>query len=194
MKGPISETLSLYSSALRHNDEKACLPPGDYRIDFYLNGNLALTQYKSGSFGVFEPTRWREMGISFCRPADWQAWVDSKVPDTDLVRGMQTKSGKPAIFAFTFLAPAELPGFKDRNGYFLDQAKQRLVDLGILPADPASPLLNADEQCDDLPAHGWGYRVWSANEGWIHVAFLSLETPPAGEACNMLLSIDNDNI
>ena len=173
------------------NDDASCFVGGKYRAEFYVNGTKVLVREFPMSFYGFNVTRWHQLGIVFCRPASWRAWQDpSTHPDLDLVQGLQTKNGTPAVFAFTFFSPATLPGKISKEGYFLNRALQYLRNAAVLPVDGALPVA-VEQACErGKPVGGFIGKVWTTPEG-VHVGLVLGKSLTAEQACNVALSINS---
>jgi tetratricopeptide (TPR) repeat protein len=84
-------------------NSRACPKPGEYRIDFYENGERVGSTTQEVSPGVLgDPVQFQEevLGISVCRPTDWtvdeqEAFVLFSSPDDRLSFGVGTQPVDP---------------------------------------------------------------------------------------------------
>jgi hypothetical protein len=175
-------------SYLWSDDSESCLAAGKYRAEFYVNGALALSQNFPMRFDGFDVTRWHDVNVSLCRPASWRPWRRSAPggSDFDLVRGLETKDGAPAVFAFVFFSPADLPTAVSREDYFLERAQQYLRDAGVLGADSHPALATVHDACAGaLSAGDLIVKTWISYEGWVHVALVFADAMSPDQACDV---------
>jgi hypothetical protein len=71
----------------------ACLPPGEYKLELYLDGQLARTSTAPGSWTQHRPTALRTLRLGACVPHGWRgpersglgsSWRDGKRAEFDL--------------------------------------------------------------------------------------------------------------
>jgi hypothetical protein len=180
-------------SYLASNDNAACLVGGKYRAEFYVNESLTLRHEFPMRFDHYDVTRWHDLDLSLCHPAGWRPWQKPKKDSSglfDLVEGLQTETGAPAVFGFTFFSPAELAKKESRETFFLEQALQYLHDAGVLKGTERPHLAAVDATCaQSLPAGDLVQKAWATQAGWVHVALIFADALPAGQACDVARSI-----
>ncbi|HLL28288.1 MAG TPA: hypothetical protein VKT73_11665 [Xanthobacteraceae bacterium] len=178
-------------SFLRRTDHEHCLPPGDYRAEFYLNGKLALEKEFSPGFKDFDAGRSREINIALCKPAAWKAWLgpETQTWNPELVRGYTTADGKPAAFLASYLAP---PALVADEGYFLQRILQSLQTYKFITPEEANEFQAQPLSCDDNPAPDAPLlqKQWTG-DGLVYVGIVFPKTLAAGEACDLMRSIGN---
>lgn len=88
------------------NAPSFCLPPGRYRVEFYLNGELVPKETKEMEAPAFSDYRSRELNIAVCRPNNWKlSDFRENEEGRHLVRAFVTPEDKGIAYLFTFFAP-----------------------------------------------------------------------------------------
>jgi tetratricopeptide (TPR) repeat protein len=80
----------------------ACLPPGSYRGEVYLNGRLVGSGETVLPAGTEEAFVARDLTVAFCRPADWQPLEDA-LPG--LIGGTTNPDGSSGAYAVRYAFP-----------------------------------------------------------------------------------------
>ncbi|HXN99056.1 MAG TPA: hypothetical protein VN881_08280 [Candidatus Acidoferrales bacterium] len=182
-----------FKSALQSSSVNSCLPPGEFRAEFYLNGQrLDFGSSGKVSFGAdsskpgsqFKPTVLRDLDLEMCYPKNWKNWTFKNTTDPGLIAGYvdPADSGSGA-FLFTYYYPQP-----DDNS--TSSAKTALVEksLKVLASEgliSQSGMSREPDACDNYVERPnvtrARYRssentvlskVWFANDGIAHVGLV----------------------
>lgn len=175
------------------NSPSFCVPPGRYRVEFYING-YAVDTGKSLEMDVrgYRNYRSREMDFALCLPDDWKnASTRAAGDNRNLVQAFSTPQNSAVLYLFTLFLPIETG---DWDGRAIDRAWEwikRLTRSGSVPSDEAfRAAVERFKGCDRPIVPGTVLsRVWRLPNGLIRVAFVIGDAAPGGQACQVLESI-----
>jgi hypothetical protein len=183
---------SARESFLLRSGHERCLPAGDYRAEFYLNGALVLQKELTPAFKDFDAGRLRELNVSFCKPKTWKAWLGPEAEkwNPDLVRGYTAAGGEPAAFFASYLAPTALAADK---AYFLQRTLQSLQTYKLVTPEEANALQTRVETCDEnsSPNAALLQRQWRTQDGLVYVGLVFPRAVAGDRACDLVRSIEN---
>jgi tetratricopeptide (TPR) repeat protein len=183
---------SATESFLLRSGHTQCLPAGDYRAEFYMNGNLALEKELTPTFKDFEAGRSREINVSACKPKTWKAWLGPEAGkwNPDLLRGYVTADGAPAAFFASYIAP---DGLATDKSYFLQRILQSLQTYKFVTPQQANEWQTRVETCEGNPAPNAALlqKQWPSKDGLIYIGLVFPQTLPEGQACDLVRSIGN---
>ncbi len=95
-------------SYLDATGEHRCLPGGDFRAEFYLNGKLVADESKSLALDhEFKGAGLHDINFEACYPSTWSDWAyrPTDVTGPELVRGSISPDSKRGVYLFTFFYP-----------------------------------------------------------------------------------------
>jgi hypothetical protein len=174
------------------NSPSYCLPPGNYRAEFFLNGTRVPDFNDKGTeIPGYQNFRSRELDVAFCGPADWQPLPLSIPRDTrQLVRVYKNAEGNGTVYLFTFFSPKNPMDTETR--YPVTRAVNLLRRVGIhLPSDDElRQMVSQFTGCQNpIPPGTILTRVWVSVDGLVHVGLVVGDRAPNGQACQVLESI-----
>ncbi|HVM30130.1 MAG TPA: hypothetical protein VM305_05095 [Candidatus Limnocylindrales bacterium] len=143
----------------------ACMPPGSYRLELYLNGQRVASQEVEPDFGVLEAALARDITMAYCRPADWQP-IEEQVPG--LLHGFTATDGYTGVYGLRFDLPrsfSEVPGLPE---LMLGSMMGSMTDLF-----PAVPVLVEEAGTTDGYFMGLSQTAWQwydYGSGWVRAA------------------------
>lgn len=176
------------------NAPSFCLPPGRYRVEFYLNGELVPKETKEMEAPAFSDYRSRELNIAVCRPNNWKlSDFRENEEGRRLVRAFVTPEDKGIAYLFTFFAPK---GARQEDGksWALKQAWMRVKRwTKKAPTDEEfDAAIKRFKGCDStIPPATILHREWLEPNGMAHVALVNGSFTAPDEACQMLESAGN---
>ena len=115
----------------------ACLPPGQYRAEVYINGRLAAQSAVSAAFGDYAAFAGRDLTMAFCRPADWVRHED-RLPG--LIDGFASADGQYGALGARYGLPGTYRQLPDLSAQMADLTVQAFSDW--FPGQPV--YLDAD--------------------------------------------------
>jgi hypothetical protein len=175
------------------NDPSFCLPPGQYRVEFYLNGELVPEETKEMVAPAFSDYRSRELNVAMCRPNNWKLRVFENEEGRHLVRAFVTPEDKGVAYLFTFFAP---------KGARQEEVKTTALKQAWMFIKRWTEKKPTDEQfdaaikrfqgCDStIPPATLLHKEWLEPNGMAHVALVNGSFTTRDEACQMLESVGN---
>jgi len=75
-----------------------CLPAGQYKVDLYVNGQLAGSATTPGNWPTLQAARFRQVDAAICAPPNWQPLSVSSTPGAD---GYFTANASAGVVVFT---------------------------------------------------------------------------------------------
>ena len=126
----------IFYSVLQASDGRICLQSGDYRAEFYVDGELAGTKDITLEHEKVKPGVFPDLNIALCYPSLWKPW---KLQDADVVwtRGYIEDGKKRGVFVFSFFDPQQA-GLQASKEHGLKRAENILQKEG-LTAGPVEP-------------------------------------------------------
>lgn len=195
-----------FRSYLEATDQEACLPAGDYRADFYLNGvPFYVTSKPLDAPSSMRASPFRDMNLSLCRPKTWTRWRPSSLDDPVLAGGYEDKKDHPTqgIFLFDYYYPKTMWD-ANRAKDFVSRARTYLAAKGIMTP---GEFLNEQNVCAVFPkdqavirqasrstGETFVARVWPAKEGIVHVALGYNRTSDGTKPSESTDPLGNDGI
>jgi hypothetical protein len=88
----------------------ACLAPGRYRAEIYVNGRLAAEGTVEGPATDYEAHFARDLTAAFCRPPDWQR-LEARLPG--LIDGYASSDGEYGVITARYAVPGTLRQLPD---------------------------------------------------------------------------------
>jgi hypothetical protein len=187
--------------------EHRCLPGGDFRAEFYLNGKLVADESKSLALDQeFKGAGLHDINLEACYPSTWSDWSyrPTDVTGPELVRGSTSPDRRRGVYLFSYFYP-KLP---EESAAILQHAVSRSAKiLGEhgLPKDLS--FARIAEPCgayplDFLSKDATWYqdttrvstaRAWIAGDGIVYVA-MSANAARSGvdtNDCLVLTSLSN---
>ncbi len=114
----------------------ACLPPGNYRVELFVNGRLVRfpddEATKPADFSAYASFFARDMTVAFCRPPDWQRRED-RLPG--LIDGFQSPDGQYGVYAARFPLLGSVRELPDLAASVAQTTIESFTDL--FPAPPS---------------------------------------------------------
>ena len=184
-------------SYLEATGTDACLPAGDYRADFYLNGvPFYVTSEPLHAPSAMRASPFKDLNLALCRPNGWIRWR----PDFDepvIAGGYVDDRGHPTqgIFLFDFYYPKTMWD-TTRAKDLVSRVRAYLASKKIMSA---SEFQEAPNTCTiDLKgqtmirqtSRSTGEtllaRIWPAKDGSVHVALGYTRRPAEVDASDML--------
>jgi hypothetical protein len=184
-------------SYLEATDTDSCLPAGDYRADFYLNGvPFYVTSEPLDTPSAMRASPFKDLNLALCRPNGWSRWRPS-LDEPVMAGGYVDNEDRPTrgIFLFDFYYPKTMWDASHAND-LVSRAQNYLASKKIMSA---SKFQNESNACTiDLksqtmirktsPSTGetMVVRIWPAKDGVVHVALGYTQSPSATEASDIL--------
>ncbi len=184
-------------SYLEATSTDACLPAGDYRADFYLNGvPFYVTSEPLDTPSAMRASPFKDLNLALCRPNGWSRWRPS-LDEPVMAGGYVDNKDRPTrgIFLFDFYYPKTMWNAGHAND-LVSRAHNYLASKKIMST---SKFQNESNACAiDLksqtmirqtsPSTGETIvaRIWPAKDGIVHVALGYTRSPGASEASDML--------
>jgi hypothetical protein len=184
-------------SYLEATGTDSCLPAGDYRADFYLNGvPFYVTTEPLDVPSAMRASPFKDLNLALCRPNGWSRWR----PDFDepvIAGGYVDDKDHPnhGIFLFNFYYPKTMWD-ATRAKDLVFRARSYLAGKGIMSA---SEFQNEPNACTiDLkgqtmirqrsPSTGETIvaRIWPAKDGIVHVALGYAHSTTANDTSDTL--------
>jgi hypothetical protein len=198
---------SLSLSYLRATGEHRCLDGGEYRAEFYLNGEFVTEQAKSLPLAhEFKGVGLHDINFEACYPSTWSTWEyrSADVTGPELIRGSTSPDSKRGVYLFTYF----YPNIPDQSTSIIQQAVSRsdkIMEAHGLPRNLTfTPIL---EPCvaypvDFLTKNASWYqdstrvataRAWIADDGIVYVAMTANAARNGLDAddCMLLTSLSN---
>jgi hypothetical protein len=198
---------SLTLSYLDDTWDHRCLPGGDFRAEFYLNGKMVAEESKSLALDhEFKAVGLHDLNFEACYPSTWSDWTyrPTDITGPELVRGSTSPDRKRGVYLFTFFYP-RIP-YQDSTilEHAVGRAAKIMQEHG-LPRDLS--FARVAEPCgeyplDNLSTNARWYqdssrvstaRAWIADDGIAYVA-MSANAARNGvdnEDCLLLTSLSN---
>ena len=130
-----------------------CLPPGNYRVELFVNGRLAAEASDTAAFGDYDAFMARDLTMAFCRPTDWVRRAD-RMPG--LIDGYQSPDGQYGVYGARWSMPGSL---RD-----IDGIEAEIADLTVTSFEtwfPGTPTYDeASGTSTDNYFMGLGRRAW----------------------------------
>lgn len=182
-----------FKSALQSSSVNSCLPPGEFRAEFYLNGQrLDFGPNEKISFGIdpahpasqFKPAILRDLDLEMCYPKNWESWTFKNTQDPGLISGYvdPVDSGSGA-FLFTYYYPhTEAPTSASAKNTLVEKSIKSLASEGLVsPSAMSREPDSCTDYLDDPGVTRARYRnaegtvlskVWFARDGIAHVGLV----------------------
>ncbi len=168
---------SLLYSVLQASDARICLQSGNYRAEFYVDGELAGGKDITLSDESLKPAMFPDLDVALCHPATWKRW-QAKDPDAVWTRGYIEDGKNRGAFVFSFFDPQQ-DGEDITQARAMRRAENILHNEGIAPESATShPLYD----CTGLHRHsgetmaaftdGGGTSIakaWTTSQGLVNV-------------------------
>jgi hypothetical protein len=180
-------------SYLEATGKDACLPAGDYRADFYLNGvPFYVTTEPLDAPSAMRASPFKDLNLALCRPNGWIRWR----PDLNepvMGGGYIDKKEQPmrGIFLFDFYYPKTMWDASHASD-LVSRAQTYLAEKKIMST---SKFVNAPNTCTvDLMGQTMirqtsratseviVARIWPAKDGIVHVALGYTHLPDGAAA------------
>jgi len=104
----------------------ACLPPGNYKVELYVNGRLAAEATGVTDFSEYESFFARDMTVAFCHSAEWVRRED-RVPG--LIDGLQSADQAYGAYVARFALLPSIRALPDVAASVEDLTLQSFTDL-----------------------------------------------------------------
>ena len=171
-----------FQSYLQATDQDACLPAGDYRADFYLNGvPFYVTSKPLDAPSAMRASPFKDLNLGLCRPSGWTRWRSDTWDEPVLVGGYVDDQAHPTrgVFVFDFYYPKTMwdagraREVVSRAQVYL--ASKKMMSASEFVAEPNTCTFELKDQTmvrETSRATGETMvaRVWPAKEGIVHVA------------------------
>src|SRR3984957_4624504 len=194
-------------SYLDATGEHRCLPGGDFRAEFYLNGKLVADESKSLALDhEFKGAGLHDINFEACYPSTWSDWTyrPTDVTGPELVRGSTSPDRRRGVYLFTFFYPkiaeqsaAILQHAVARSAKILEEhgLPKNLAFARIAEPCGAYPLdfLSKDATWYQDSTRVSTARAWIAGDGIVYVA-MSANAARSGvdtNDCLVLTSLSN---
>jgi tetratricopeptide (TPR) repeat protein len=153
--------LTPYTARIR---PAACLPPGAYRVELFVNGRLAGQATATADFSEFDAFLARDLTAAFCRPADWVR-RDDRLPG--LIDGFQSSDGTYGAYIARYSLPGSLREVDDISAQIEDVTVESFSDW--FPATPVYQELSGTtaEYFMGLDRAAW--RWYDYGSGYVRV-------------------------
>ncbi len=177
----------VFYSVLRASDARICLQRGDYRAEFYVDGELAdTTEPITLKHEKVKPGAFPDLNIALCYPSEWQPWK-SQDPDAVWTRGYIQNDHNRGAFVFSFFDPQE-DGEQASKEHGLRRAENILQKEG-LTAGPGEPTRlyecagMAGSSRELMTAFSGRAstslaKAWTTDEGFVNVVVVVDKNPP----------------
>lgn len=181
-----------FKSALQSSSVNSCIPPGEFRAEFYLNGqHLDLGSHDKISFGrgslhtdsQYKSAILRDLDLEMCYPSDWVSWTSKDKSDPGLMAGYFAPDRNSGAFLFTYYYPkpdAQTSMFV--RSALVEKSLKSLASEGFISHGNMSPEpLSCTGYLEDSSISRVRYRsaegsvlakVWFANDGIAHVGLV----------------------
>jgi hypothetical protein len=198
-----------FKSALQSSSVNSCLTPGEFRAEFYLNGQrLDFGSSERISFGMepshpasqLKPTILRDLDLEMCYPNNWTSWKFKNTRDPGLIAGYVDPKDDSGAFLFTYYYPqTDAKTSASVKNTLVEKSLKSLAAEGLISESPMSPEPDAcTDYLEDPSVTRARYRsardtvlskVWFAKDGIAHVGLVfrrnsgaqaSLESSVAG--------------
>jgi hypothetical protein len=169
-------------SYLEATGTDSCLPAGDYRADFYLNGvPFYVTSEPLNAPSAMRASPFKDLNLALCRPNGWSRWR----PGSDepvIAGGYVDNKDRPTqgIFLFDFYYPKTLWDVT-RAKDLVSRAEAYLASKKIMSAskfqdEPNTCTIDVKGQTmmrQRAPSTGETIlaRIWPAKDGSVHIGF-----------------------
>jgi tetratricopeptide (TPR) repeat protein len=130
----------------------ACLPPGTYRVEIYVNGRLAAEGSQATDFGSYDAFMARDLTMAFCRPADWTRVAD-RLPG--LIDGFQSADAQYGAYGARYSTPGSLRTIEDVSAQI-----EELTLTAFKDWFPGTPVYMEDPGTTDEYFMGLERRAW----------------------------------
>jgi hypothetical protein len=182
----------VFKSALQSSSVNSCIPPGEFRAEFYLNGQpldlgangrISFGQGSSRTDSQYKSAILRDLDLEMCYPSDWVPWTFKDNPDPGLMAGYSAPDRSSAAFLFTYYYPKPdaQTSASVRSG-LVEKSLKSLASEGLISQSNMSPEpLSCTGYLEDSSVSRARYRsaegsvlakVWFANDGIAHVGLV----------------------
>jgi hypothetical protein len=181
-----------FKSSLQSSSVNSCLPPGEFRAEFYLNGQpldlgsngrISFGQASSHTDSLYKSAILRDLDLEMCYPSDWVTWTSKDKPDPGLMAGYFAPDRSSGAFLFSYYYPtpdAQTSG--SVRSALVEKSLKSLASEGFISHGVMSPEpLSCTGYLEDSSISRVRYRsaegsvlakVWFANDGIAHVGLV----------------------
>lgn len=190
-------TIHQLQSYLEATDTDSCLPAGDYRADFYLNGvPFYVTSEPLDAPSAMRASPFKDLNLALCRPNGWSRWRPG-FDEPVMAGGYIDDKDHPArgIFLFDFYYPKTMWDTTHAKD-LVSRARTYLANKKIISADEfqeAPNMCTIDlkgqimiRQTSRSTGETIVARIWPAKDGSVHVALGYTRSSAGGDASDML--------
>ncbi len=142
----------------------ACLPPGNYRVELFVNGRLAAEASGAADFPAYESFFARDMTIAFCRPPEWQR-LEDRLPG--LIDGFQSSDGQYGAYAARFPLLGSLRALPDLAVSVAEVTLESFTDL--FPAPPTYVEETGTQADYFMGLSGTAWRWYDYGSGYVRI-------------------------
>jgi hypothetical protein len=184
-------------SYLEATGTDACLPAGDYRADFYLNGvPFYVTSEPLDVPSAMRASPFKDLNLALCRPIGWSRWRPG-FDEPVIAGGYVDDKDHPTrgIFLFDFYYPKTMWDTTHAKD-LVSRARTYLANKKIISADEfqeAPNMCTIDlkgqtmiRQTSRSAGETIVARIWPAKDGTVHVALGYTRSSAGGDASDML--------
>jgi hypothetical protein len=184
-------------SYLEATGTDACLPAGDYRADFYLNGvPFYVTSESLDVPSAMRASPFKDLNLALCRPIGWSRWRPG-FDEPVIAGGYIDDKDHPTrgIFLFDFYYPKTMWDATHAKD-LVARARTYLAGKKIMSAGEFQEVPNMCtidlkgqtmiRQTSRSTGETVVARIWPAKDGIVHVALGYTRSPAGGDASDML--------
>ena len=142
----------------------ACLAPGRYRAEIFVNGRLAAEGTVDGPANAYEAHMARDLTAAFCRPQDWQR-LEARLPG--LIDGFSSTDGQYGVITARYAVPGSLRQLPDLAAQVEDLTIQAFGEW--FPAAPTYVEDNGTESTYFMGLSDTALRWYDYGTGYVRI-------------------------
>ena len=195
-----------FQSYLEATDQESCLPAGDYRADFYLNGvAFPVPSKQLDAPSAMRASPFKDLNLSLCRPSTWRRWRPTSIDDPALTGGYVDNKDHPVqvIFVFDYYYPAAMwdatkaRALLARARAYL--AAQRMMTPAEFTDEPNTCTVYPKEQfvirqASRSTGETLVARIWPAKEGVVHLVLAYNHSPQGAPISDSADPLGNEGL